>query len=91
MYQYKQTRCEFENKYQKEGNRGYKELLPEFQGQQAQRLVGVSGVVLVVGKVGTRAPALPHLAIRWLPPQSGRSQPVCRTHINAQKNPKYFY
>ena len=57
--------------------------IPEFQGQQAQQLVEVNGVVLVVGKVGTLVQAPLHLAIHWLPPQSRRSQPGIGTVVNS--------
>ena len=46
-YQYKLTRCEY--KYKEIGCKG-KEI-PEFQGQLAQQLVGVNGVVLVAEKL----------------------------------------
>ena len=85
QYQYKQAMCEY--KYQKKIRCDGKQL-PEFQGQLAQQLVGVSGVVLVAGKVGTLVRAPPRLAIHWLPPQSGRSQPERTTCVNFQTKPK---
>ena len=73
------------NKHQYKARRicKYEKKIPEFQGQQAQQLVEVNGVVLVVGKVGTLVQAPLHLAIHWLPPQSRRSQPGIETVVNS--------
>ena len=63
--------------------------IPEFLGQQAQQVVEVNGVVLVVvGLTGTLVQVPPHLAIHWHPPQSRRSQPGIRTSVNFGSNPK---
>ena len=76
------------HKYQKKEIGCKEKQIPEFQGQLAQQLVGVSGVVLVAGKVGTRARAPPRLAIHWPLPRSGRSQPECMTRVRFQTKTK---
>ena len=85
-----QTGCEHKYKYQDKEIRCRNRQVPEFQGQQAQQLVEVNGVVLVVGKVGTLVQAPLHLAIHWLPPQSRRSQPGIETSVNSTKQLKFL-
>ena len=65
QYQYKQAMCEY--KYQKKIRCDGKQL-PEFQGQLAQQLVGVSGVVLVLNSVKYEPPPKSLLKLKtWRP------------------------
>ena len=64
MNQYKQIRCEYNyNEIRCKGKE-----IPEFQGQLAQQLVGVSGVVLVLKSVKYEPPPKSLLKLKtWRP------------------------